>query len=450
MLSQILAVVIFAAMFVEIVREKFPRYLVTLVAGGLTLVVVFLVTMQSVPDVLTALSLHSMADTTFWYTGGHVVNEMNTGINWSTIIFISGMMIMVEGMSEAGFFDWLCLRLAKLVNYKPVPLLICFMILSAVLSMFIDSITVILFLAVASVRLAHLLKFDPIPLIIAEIFTANLGGSATMSGDPPNIIIGTALGLTFGDFLQNTGVIALVGMVVMVPYFYLCFRKEVGQVDEKARREAMELDPRDSIPNRWKFNVSVTIFVVTVVLLVTHAMTGLTVAMVGVIAAVLTLAVNKNPILLLQRVDWQTVLFFIGLFLTVSGLEQTGVLEAMANGIASITGGNLTIMVIIIIWLSAVASAFVDNIPFAATMVPVITSLSATMGVELNTLAWTLSMGTDIGGSATPIGASANVAGTAIAAREGHPISWGRYCKYSAPAAVIVVAISMAMILLRY
>lgn len=449
MLSQILAVVIFVVMFVEIVREKFPRYLVTLVAGALTLVVVFLVTMQSVPDVLKALSLNSMADVTFWYTGGHVVNEMNTGINWSTVIFISGMMIMVEGMSEAGFFDWLCLRLAKLVNYKPVPLLICFMILSAVLSMFIDSITVILFLAVASVRLAHLLKFDPIPLIIAEIFTANLGGSATMSGDPPNIIIGTALGLTFGDFLCNTGVIALVGMVVMVPYFYFCFRKDIGQANEQARREAMELDPRASIPNLRKFSISVTIFLVTVVLLITHAMTGLTVAMVGVIAAVLTLAVNKNPILLLQRVDWQTVLFFIGLFLTVSGLEQTGVLEAMANGIASITGGNMMVMVIII-WLSAVASAFVDNIPFAATMVPVITSLSATMGVELNTLAWTLSMGTDIGGSATPIGASANVAGTAIAAREGHPISWGHYCKYSAPAAVIVVGISMVIILLRY
>lgn len=311
MLSQILAVVIFVVMFVEIVREKFPRYLVTLVAGALTLVVVFLVTMQSVPDVLKALSLNSMADVTFWYTGGHVVNEMNTGINWSTVIFISGMMIMVEGMSEAGFFDWLCLRLAKLVNYKPVPLLICFMILSAVLSMFIDSITVILFLAVASVRLAHLLKFDPIPLIIAEIFTANLGGSATMSGDPPNIIIGTALGLTFGDFLCNTGVIALVGMVVMVPYFYFCFRKDIGQANEQARREAMELDPRASIPNLRKFSISVTIFLVTVVLLITHAMTGLTVAMVGVIAAVLTLAVNKNPILLLQRVDWQLSLIHI-------------------------------------------------------------------------------------------------------------------------------------------
>ena len=450
MVSQILAVIIFVVMFVEIVREKFPRYLVTLVAGVLTLVVVFLLAMQSLPDVWKALSLESMAETTFWYTGHMTVNEMNTGINWSTILFISGMMIMVEGMSEAGFFDWLCLRLAKLVNYKPVPLMICFMILSAVLSMFIDSITVILFLAVASVRLAHLLKFDPIPLIIAEIFTANLGGAATMSGDPPNIIIGTALGLTFGDFLRNTGLSALLCMVVMVPYFYFCFRRQIQSRDETARAAAMSLDPRASISSRKAFVVNVTIFLVTVLLLVTHAKTGLTVATVGIVAAILTLLANPAPLRLLRKVDWQTVLFFLGLFLTVSGLEQTGVLEAMANGIAGITGGNLSLMIVILIWLSAVASAFVDNIPFAATMVPVISSLSATMGVDLNTLAWTLSMGTDIGGSATPIGASANVAGTAIAAREGHPISWGRYCKYSAPAAVIVVAISMAVILLRY
>ena len=450
LLSQILAVVIFVVMFVEIVREKRPRYIVTLCAGALTLIVVFLGLMHSWAAVEEALSFGSMATTTFWYTGHAAVNEMNTGINWSTIIFISGMMIMVEGMSGAGFFDWLCLRLARLVNYRPVPLLVCFMILSAVLSMFIDSITVILFLAVASVQLARLLKFDPVPLIIAEIFTANLGGAATMSGDPPNIIIGTALGLTFGDFLQNTGLIVLVSMVVIVPFFYFAFRKQVATQDEAARQKAMEMDPRASIHSWRKFALNVGVFLLTVVLLITHANTGLTVAMVGVIAAVLTLLVNKDPILLLKRVDWQTVLFFIGLFLAVSGLEQTGVLEAMAQGIAHITGGSLTLMVIIILWLSGIASAFVDNIPFAATMVPVITSLSATMGVDLNALAWTLSMGTDIGGSGTPIGASANVAGTAIAAREGYAIGWGRYCKYSAPAAVIVLAISMVMLLLRY
>ena len=329
--------------------------------------------------------------------------------------------------------------------------MICFMILSAVLSMFIDSITVILFLAVASVRLAHLLKFDPIPLIIAEIFTANLGGAATMSGDPPNIIIGTALGLTFGDFLRNTGLIALLCMVVMVPYFYFCFRRQIQSRDETARCRGHVAGPpgvhfqpeglccqRDHFPGDGAAAGD-------------PCQDGADRGHGGHCGGHSDPAGQPLPPLrLLRKVDWQTVLFFLGLFLTVSGLEQTGVLEAMANGIAGITGGNLSLMIVILIWLSAVASAFVDNIPFAATMVPVISSLSATMGVDLNTLAWTLSMGTDIGGSATPIGASANVAGTAIAAREGHPISWGRYCKYSAPAAVIVVAISMAAILLRY
>jgi Na+/H+ antiporter NhaD/arsenite permease-like protein len=289
-----------------------------------------------------------------------------------------------------------------------------------------------------------------VPFIISQVFAANLGGSATMSGDPPNIIIGTALGYSFFDFLLNTGLIALVSLVLMVPFFYICFRKELVSQADMESLTGDGLRPEDAIHNKKEFTISVVIFLFVVVLLVTHAMTGLTVATVGVIAAALTLVTNRAPYHLLKRVDWETVFFFIGLFVAVSGLEETGVLEAMANGIANITGGNIVVMVIIIIWLSAVASAFVDNIPFAATMVPIINSLSATMGVPLDTLAWTLAMGTDIGGSATPIGASANVAGTSIAARDGHPISWGRYCKYSAPASIIVVAISMGMILLRY
>lgn len=446
MVAELAALVIFVIMFLLIVLDRIPRQWVTLGCGALMLVLVFGVCMHDGGAIWDTLNLSAFGQSTFWYGA----SESSGGINWSTIVFIAGMMVMVEGMGHVGIFRWLCLKLAKAVHYRTVPLLVCFMVMAAVLSMFIDSITVILFLAVASVRLAHLLKFDPIPLIIAEIFTAKLGGAATMSGDPPNIIIGTALGLSFGDFLRNTGVIVLVGMVVMVPYFYFCFRKQVQSWDPQARQKVMELDPRDSIHNRGQFAIHVVLFLVVVVLLITHAQTGLTVATVGIIAAILTLLVNRWPLHLLRRVDWKTVLFFIGLFLAVSGLEQTGVLEAMADGIAHLTGGNHTLMIGIILWLSGVASAFVDNIPFAATMVPVITSLSTTMGADLNTLAWTLSMGTDIGGSATPIGASANVAGTSIAAREGHPISWGRYCKYSAPASVLVLAISMGMLLLRY
>lgn len=450
MLSQLLAVAIFVLMFFNLVAGKIDRWLVTLTAGILTIAVVFLFAMHSPEAVEKALSLKSFGEYQFWYAGQGAAGEVNAGINWSTVLFIAGMMIMVEGMSDAGFFDWLCLCLAKLVHYQAVPLLLCFMVLSAVLSMFIDSITVILFLAATSIQLAKVLRFDPVPLILAEVFTANLGGAATMSGDPPNIIIGTSLGLTFGAFLRNTGIIVLVCLILILPYFYFCFREELAGSGRSQPPAGGYPIPRDAIVNRGQFAVSVGIFFVTVVLLVTHAQNGLTVATIGALAALATLtAAPKGPWQLLRRLDWRTLLFFIGLFLTVSGLEQTGVLHQIARWIASVSGGSPTAMIVMVLWISAVASAFVDNIPFAATMVPVITSLAATQGVDLNTLAWTLSLGTDIGGSATPIGASANVVATAIAAREGYLIGWKRYCTYAVPATVMVIAVSMLLLLAR-
>lgn len=186
-------------------------------------------------------------------------------------------------------------------------------------------------------------------------------------------------------------------------------------------------------------------------MLITHAQTGLTVAFIGAVVAIATLVTaGKHALSLLKKVDYKTLLFFIGLFMVVGGLEQTGILEIIASFIGKVSGGNIMVMVAIIIWVSAFASAFVDNIPFAATMIPVINSLAASTGVPLATLAWTLSMGTDIGGSATPIGASANVVGTSVAAKNGYMIGWGKYCKSAVPATIIVIAVSMAMIFIRY
>ena len=186
-------------------------------------------------------------------------------------------------------------------------------------------------------------------------------------------------------------------------------------------------------------------------MLVTHAQTGLTVAFIGTVIAIITLiAAGKYAWELLKKVDYKTLLFFVGLFAVVGGLEQTGILEKIAAFIGEVSGGNLKLMVAIIIWISAVASAFVDNIPFAATMIPVVKSLAISQNVSLETLAWALSMGTDIGGSATPIGASANVVGISVAAKNGHMIGWGKYCKAAAPATVIVVLISMVVIFIRY
>ena len=447
--AQILAVILFAAMFLLIVSEKIERHVVSLVCGLLMLVLVFGVCMKSPAAIWNTLSLQNFFSVSFWYEAGEA-GESSSGINWSTILFIAGMMLMVEGMGKAGFFRWLCLELARLVKYRTVPLFIVFMVMSSILAMFIDSITVILFLAAATVELGRLLKFNPVPMIIAEIFCANLGGSATMCGDPPNIIIGTSLGYSFADFITNTGVIAAFSLILVILYFFFCFRRELEK-SVAERGEVSYPNPKDAIENRKDFAVSSAIFAAAVVLLVTHAQTGLTVAAIGVfIGAVTIVTAGKDALWLLKKVDYKTLLFFIGLFVVVGGLEQTGILELIAGFIARVSGDNAMIMVAIVLWISAVASAFVDNIPFAATMIPVIQSLSAAQGVDLSVLAWALSMGTDIGGSATPIGASANVVGISVAAKEGHVIGWGKYCRYAAPATVLVVLFSMIAIYVRY
>ncbi len=450
MAAQILAVTIFIVMFALIVLDKIERHYVTLGCGLLTIVGVFGIVMKDMEAIVETLNFKSIATLGFWYAA-ESAEESTAGINWATIIFIAGMMIMVEGMAKAGFFRWLCMLLAKLVHYKTIPLFIAFMIMSAGLAMFIDSITVILFLVAVTIELAKLLKFNPIPMILSEIFCANLGGSATMCGDPPNIIIGTSLGYSFGDFITNTGIMAGLSLILVIIYFFFVFRKELTVQNGETVDISAIPSPKEAILNKKEFAISSVIFACAVVLLVTHEQTRLTVAFIGTFIAVVTLLTSgKYAIELLKKVDYKTLLFFIGLFLVVGGLEQTSILEMIAGFIGEISGNNLYLMVAIIIWLSAVASALVDNIPFAATMVPVIKSLAAVQGVDLSVLTWALSMGTDIGGSATPIGASANVVGISVAAKNGHLIGWGKYCKAAVPATVIVVLVSMLFIFARY
>ena len=451
MTAQILALIIFLAMFVLIILEVWDRHLITLGCGLLTLVLVFGLGMRSMSAVWETLNVKSIFTTAFWYAAGES-SEASSGINWQTIIFIAGMMIMVEGVARVGFFRWLCMRLAKLVKYQVIPIFMTFMVLSFVLAMFIDSITVILFLAAVTIELSKLLEFNPVPMILSEIFCANLGGSATMCGDPPNIIIGTSLGFTFMDFIKNTGLIAVIALVVVVIYFYFIFHKELEKNGAAKKDPSQYPDPAEAITSKGGFIASSVIFLCAVVLLVTHAQTGLTVSTIGVCIAVATLiAAGKEGPGLLKKIDYQTLLFFIGLFVVVGGLEQTGVLKILAGIIEKVSGGNIALMIAIIVIVSAVASAFIDNIPFAATMIPVITNLAATTpGIDITVLSWALAMGTDIGGSATPIGASANVVGIATAAKEGHIIKWGKYCKAMAPATVIVIAVSLVMIYVRY
>ena len=453
MFAQIIAICIFVAMFLLIILDKFERHYVTLGSAALVLVLVFGAAMRSMSAVWETLNLGAFFQSTFWYGASE---ESTSGINWSTILFIAGMMIMVEGLGKAGFFRWLCLTLAKLVRYRTVPLLICFMALSAFLAMFIDSITVVLFLATDTLELAQTMRFDPVPMILSEIFCANLGGAATMCGDPPNIIIGTSLGYTFFDFIENTGAVVAICFVLVLAYFTLCFRKDLLHAEKANGGPVTCPAPATAITNKKAFLSSAAVFLLAVVLLVTHAQTELSVACIGVIVAVLTMIVlgltsgKKSVIEIIKGVDYKTLLFFIGLFVSVAGLERTGVLQIIADFITKVSGGSAAVIVVIILWISAITSAFVDNIPFAATMIPVIRAIAAAEGMDIGVLAWSLSLGTDLGGNATPIGASANVVGTSASAKGGYPIGWGRYCKYCVPATLIVMVVSTAYLFLRY
>lgn len=450
MIAQILAVAIFLIMFILIISEKIERHIVTMLSGAVMLIVVFGLCMRDMAAIWETLNIRSLFTVGFWYQAGEAA-ESSSGINWATILFIFGMMVMVEGMARVGFFRWLCMKIARMVHFQVIPIFITFMIMSAILAMFIDSITVILFLAAVTVELAQLLKFDPVPMILSEIFCANLGGSATMCGDPPNIIIGTSLGYSFFDFVTNTGVMAGISLVVVVIYFYIVFRKELMASGGYKMTEKDLAKVQVNIENRGEFLTSCAIFALAVVLLVTHAMTGLTVAFIGMLVAVLTLVTAyRHAGEMLKKVDYKTLLFFTGLFVVVGGLEKTGILEIAAQFIGTLSGDNNKLMIAIIIWVSAVASAFVDNIPFAATMIPIIKTLAESHNLALPILAWALSMGTDIGGSATPIGASANVVGISVAAREGYAIGWGRYCTRLAPATILVCVISTLYMFVHY
>ncbi len=459
-------------MFIAIMRGKVHRFIPALIGAALTAVLILALVDDGPRSLWHVLRLYDFVDAHWWY-GKHAAEAASEaasgsgpeigGVNWQTMIFIGGMMVMVEGMGAAGFFRWLCLLVAKIVKYRVIPILITFMLLSGFLSMFIDSITVMLFLATVTIELARLLKFDPVPVIIAEIFASNTGGSATMSGDPPNIIIGTHFNYTFADFAANTGPIAWISMIAVLVLFYFFFRKALQQqaADNPPKSPDQYPQPREAIHNPPPLHLE-------------HGDIHLDRGAAGdtcpdgpfgrpdrvhrssahgrqPVSPQKAKPLTPKSFIFMKGVDWRTLLFFFGLFVCVGGLEATGVLEMLAERIGDASGSSLIIAMTFILWISAFASAIVDNIPFAATMRSVIGTLAHSLAPGAQQpLAWSLALGTDIGGNATPIGASANVVGTAIAEKEGYRISWGRYCKYAIPATILVVGLCNLYLILRY
>ncbi len=386
-------------------------------------------------------------------------NAIAEAVDWQTVLFIFGMMVVIGTMERGGAFRWLGLHAARIARLEPLRLFIVLPVLAAVLSAFVDSITVMLFLAVLTIEVARVARLRPLPLLIAEITAANIGGAATMVGDPPNVILGTHFGLTFGDFVLGTGPLALLGVVVNTAFLAFLFRKDIRAArasfarnpNDRLRALAL-LDPAAAIRDRGLFAIGWVSLAVVVALLVSHGLTGLTVGSIGTSAASLVLVLggprHRMPTIL-EAIDWSTLVFFGALFLLVGGLEQSGALESLANGILHLGGGTAVVLTIVL-WTAGLGSAIVDNVPFAATLAPVIGHLAAG-GVPLKPLIWAGSLGADIGGNATPIGAAANVIGITTYERyTGERVRWGEYLRAAVPATAVTLGVLYLLLLLLH
>jgi Na+/H+ antiporter NhaD/arsenite permease-like protein len=373
--------------------------------------------------------------------------EAIDAVDFNTIGLLVGMMVMVRLTEQTGVYTWLAIRAGQWSKGRPAAIIIALGLTTALLSAFLDNVTTILLIVPITFLLADALDIDPIPLIIIEIFASNIGGTATLIGDPPNILIAGHTGLSFGAFIANLAPIVVVTLGVVGTLLYLRYRRRLV-VTPEARERMMQLDARRSIQDPKEARRTVPILVGTILVFFFHKALGLEPATVALSGAALMLLVTRQPLEeTIAGIEWATLFFLAGLFVMVGALEHTGALEHVADGIASVTGGDRVAELLGIQWASAVGSGLVDNIPFTAAMLPVVDDLG---GAQDHAYWWALSLGACFGGNLTIVAAAANVAASGMAARAGNPIGFMTFLKIGAPVTAISLVLSTAYILVRY
>lgn len=366
-------------------------------------------------------------------------------IHWEALGLIFGMFVLVAAMKKSGFFRWIGLYALQATKFETLRIFIIFCGLSALLAAFMDSITVMVFMASLTIEVCGILRVPAMPFIIAQICSANIGGSATMVGDPPNVIIGTALNLTFVDFAANTGPVAMVAFATNLLIFGVVNEKLLSRSAHDVKRiiqEHRDLDPFSAIRDLKLMRMSLMVFMFTVTLLILHSVIDILVAYAAILGATLVLLLGGRKMdHLIEKIDWHTIIFLGGLFVMVGGLENSGVLSALAHSLVDLTGDGFSLVIVVVLWVAALLSALLDNVALSAAMVPVIQTISSDTGIPVSSLGYTLALGCDIGGNATPIGASANVVGLAVAEKHGVRVTWGQYCRVAIPATVLTLLV---------
>jgi Na+/H+ antiporter NhaD/arsenite permease-like protein len=368
-------------------------------------------------------------------------------IDWNTLGLLVGMMIVVRVTEPTGAYTWVAIRAGQLSRGRPFAVVLALALTTAVLSAFLDNLTTVLLMVPITFLLADALDVDPIPLVIIEILVSNIGGTATLIGDPPNIMIAGATGLTFMQFIGNLAPVVVVTFVVVTTGLYLVFRSRL-QVEEAARVRVMELDAADAIEDPRELRRTLPVLVGTILVFFAHQALHIEPATVALSGAALMLLITSQKVEdVLGGLEWPTLFFFVGLFVMVGALEATGAIDQVAAGIADVTAGNRTAELLGIAWVSAIGSGIVDNIPFTAAMIPVVEQLG---GQQDPSYWWALALGACFGGNATLVAAAANVAAAGMAARAGRPIGFLQFLRVGLPVTFVSMLIATAYIALRY
>lgn len=375
-------------------------------------------------------------------------------IDFNTIGLLMGMMIVVNITSETGLFNFLAIWAAKKVKAQPVALLVALSTLTAVCSALLDNVTTVLLTVPVTFNIAAQLKVDVKPFLMAQIISSNIGGTATLIGDPPNIMIGSAVGLSFGDFIVNMTAVSIFIFLVTVGIMVVIYHNDLHTKPE-LQDKVLRLNEKEQITNPGLLKKCLCVLAITISLFAFHGMLGLESATAALTGAGLLLLVsfhnNEEMIAkMLSKIEWLAIFFFGGLFILVGALVETGVIKMLAEEAIKVTNGDVTLTAMIILWMSALASAFIDNIPFVATMIPLIKDMGAMGLTNLDPMWWSLALGACLGGNGTLIGASANVVVASMAAQRGRAISFIGFMKVAFPLMILSIIISTAYVYLRY
>lgn len=371
-------------------------------------------------------------------------------IDYNTLVLLISMMIIVMIMKRSGIFEYLAVKIVKIAKGDPIIIIILLSLVTGFLSSVLDNVTTILLILPVTLSVAKDLHINPAPFIISEVFASNVGGASTLIGDPPNIMIGSAVGLSFLDFIKNVAPITIILLFITTYLLVLIYQKKLTASPE-AKQKIMQIDENMCIKDHKELWKSIVVLFFTITGFILHGILHYESATIALSGAVILLLISKVRLeKILHEVEWKTIFFFVGLFIMVGGLKETGVIKILARGVIDITHGDITLTTMAILWISAIASAFLDNIPFVATMIPLIKDMGVLTGMDLTPIWWALSLGACLGGNGTIIGASANVIATGMAEEHGHKISFIKYLKIAFPLMIFTIILSSIYILFVY